>query len=146
MAKIGQEASVAICLPFSKVIFRCCVRTQVKVNAMCPGRILVIVSLCSFASSALAHDFVYPHSCIKPNYAIDYEDEEQLTQLNRDIGTYQECLREYVKFQLGQVQAHSDASSAAMNDLQAIADDILKHAPKELVEKWRAESSENETE
>ena len=110
------------------------------------GRVLTIVSICGFTSSALAHDFVNEHSCIKPNYAIDYGDEEQLAQLDKEVFSYQECLREFVQFQLGQVKVHSDMSSAAMDDLRAVADDILKHAPEELVEKWRAESRNNEAE
>lgn len=108
------------------------------------GRLLFAVLSIGLASLTSAHDFVNEHSCIKPYFAIDYDDEEQLAQLDRQVFAYKECLGEFARFQLNQVKAHSDVSSAAMKDLREIADEVLEHAPEELIEKWKAEYNADE--
>ena len=87
----------------------------------------------------ICHDYVPPHSCSKPDYAIDYEDDEQLAVLESQVAAYQQCLREYLQYELDQIEPHSDATQKAVADLEAIADDVIDHAPADLLEEWKEE-------
>ena len=101
---------------------------------------LIFATLNWCHGDAWAHDFVYDNACTKPYYAINYRDEDQIRRLEDEITSYRECIREYSETESQKGKKHMDAAISALDSLQSIGEEVLKHAPEDVVEEWKAKT------
>ena len=84
-------------------------------QAVVVGLLVVPVAVPVFA------DMISPsHTCAKPITPSQFANRQDLTNFDRQVGKYKQCLTDFVNEQNKEARMHSEAARKATNDLKHI--------------------------
>ncbi len=82
---------------------------------------VLIVLLAMIGASSVFADMITPsHTCARPITPSQFAPREDLTNYDRQVGKYKQCLTDFVNEQNKEARMHIEAARTATNELKQI--------------------------